>query len=101
MEPDQPRRRTTSRVRWATAAVAGGALVATGALTVGVAQAHPAAAGSTAGGSVDGTAPSPAATGGGTSGSAGTDQRTQQQLSPPATVRPGHGGGSHASSGGS
>ena len=89
MQPDQPRRRSAARVRWATAAVAGGALLATGALTVGVAQAHPATAGSSAAAGTGTTSD--------TSGSASGDR----QLSPPAAVRPGHGSGSHASSGGS
>lgn len=44
MEPTDPRRTGVRRVRLLTAAVAGGALVGTGALTVVVADAHPAAA---------------------------------------------------------
>jgi hypothetical protein len=77
-------------VRWATAAVAGGALLATGALTVGVAQAHPATAGSTAENAT------------GSSGStSGTDQQSPDRPSPPGGVGAGRGSGSHASSGGS
>ncbi|GHE11262.1 hypothetical protein [Klenkia taihuensis] len=86
MDPTDARRRGTRRVRLVTAAVAGGALVGTGALTVVVADAHPAAAES-----ATTTATDP-----------GTSTGDGGRLSgPPGGVGAGHGGSSHASSGSS
>lgn len=87
MEPTDARRRGTRRVRLVTAAVAGGALVGTGALTVVVADAHPAAA-DTAPAGTDGTVTAP--------GGAGTGP-----TAPTGGVGAGHPGHAHGSSGSS
>ncbi|SDF99487.1 hypothetical protein [Klenkia brasiliensis] len=91
MEPTDPRRTGTRRVRLVTAAVAGGALVGTGALTVAVAQAHPAAA--------EDAAPSGAVTtdGGTTTGPGGGSR----PVPPSSGVGNGSGGHAHTSSGSS
>ncbi|MCO7222276.1 hypothetical protein [Klenkia sp. PcliD-1-E] len=96
MEPTDPRSTGTRRVRLATAAVAGGALVGTGALAVVVAQAHPAAA------AAEDTAPS--GTESGSTAVPGDDDRPTAPVGPTGPtggVSGGHGGRAHTSSGSS
>lgn len=99
MEPTDARRSGTRRVRLVTAAVAGGALVGTGALTVVVADAHPAAADTASTGT--GTTDDGTGTDTGSGGAVTAPGDGTRPTAPTGGVGSGHQGRPHGSSGSS